>query len=130
MLHTTSQANGGSDLHVIVSGLRSNSGNVHIALYDDPEKFPAPEGMIRDVEVSISERTARYTFSTLDHKDYAIAIYHDANDNNSFDQGFLGIPLEDYAFSNNVGVFLRPPSFSDAAFNLSEESEIFIQIKD
>ena len=129
MLHTTSQANGGSDLHVIVSGLRSNSGNVHIALYDDPETFPDPEGMTRDVEVSISERTARYTFNTLDHKDYAIAVYHDVNDNNSFDQGFLGIPLEDYAFSNNVGVFLGPPSFSDAAFNLSEKREIFIQIK-
>ena len=104
--HKALQAHDSADLHVIVSGLRSNTGNIHIALYDDPKSFPKPDGMVLDIEVDISDRTAHYSFLELDHNDYAIAVYHDANDNNSFDQGFLGIPLEDYAFSNNAQVFL------------------------
>ena len=128
--YTASRANVVSDLHVVVSGLQSNSGNVHIALYDNPATFPEPGGMILDIEVYIFERTARHSFIALDHKNYAIAVYHDANDNNSFDQGFLGVPLEDYAFSNNAKAFLRPPSFSDAAFNLSETTKIVIKMND
>ena len=64
----------------------------------------------------------------LKKKSYAIAVYHDENDNDSFDQGFLGIPLEDYAFSNNAAVFLGPPSFDDAAFILSTPTHLNIQI--
>ena len=128
MPHTDAQAKDDSNLHVIVYGLRNDLGNVHIALYDEPEKFPNHDGMLLDIEVPISNRRAHYSFISLDHKDYAIAVYHDANDNNSFDQGFLGIPLEDYAFSNNARVFLQPPSFLDAAFTLSETKKIFIQI--
>ena len=128
--YKTVQANDTSGLHVVITGLRSNLGNVHIAIYDDPEKFPAPDGMIREIEVPISARVARYYFSGLDRRDYAIAVYHDENNNNSFDQGFLNIPLEDYAFSNKANVFLGPPSFSAAAFNLSKKKEIVIQIED
>ena len=122
------RGNGVSDLHVVVSGLRNNSGNVHIAIYDDPKKFPNPDGMILDIEANINERKARHSFPALEHKDYAIAVYHDMNNNNAFDQGFLGIPLEDFAFSNNAQVLLGPPSFSDASFYLSETLEISITI--
>ena len=122
------RGNGVSDLHVVVSGLRNNTGNVHIAIYDDPKKFPKPDGMILDIEADINEHTARHSFAALEHKEYAIAVYHDMNNNNAFDQGFFGIPLEDFGFSNNAQVLLGAPSFSDASFNLSETLEISIKI--
>ena len=49
---------------------------------------------------------------------YAVAVYHDENGNGAFDQGFLGIPLEDYGFSNDAGAFFGPPSFAEAAFRI------------
>ena len=71
---------------------------------------------------------ARYDFLALKKKSYAIAVYHDENENDSFDQGFLGIPLEDYAFSNNAKVFLGPPIFDDAAFILNAPAHLNIRI--
>ena len=116
---------GNNDLFVIVSGLRSQEGNVHIALYNDPDRFPKSDGMI-----PIREGAARHKFTGLTHKLYAVAVYHDENDNDEFDQGFLGVPLEDYAFSNNAPVFLGPPSFARAAFAVPETQEIRIRINE
>ena len=122
------QAKDTVSLSVTVSGLRSESGTVHIALYDEPKNFPNPNGMIRKAEVPIVAGIARYDFFALKKRRYAIAIYHDENDNDSFDRGFLGIPLEDYAFSNNATVSLGPPSFDDAAFILSAPTRLNIRI--
>lgn len=119
-----------NDLLVIVSGLRSQEGNVHIALYDDPDRFPDSDGMIFKVEVPIVDGTARHKFNDLAPGRYAVAIYHDENDNDEFDQGFFGIPLEDYAFSNNAPVFLAPPSYVDAAFAVPETREMHIRINE
>ena len=121
---------GSASLHVTILGLRSDKGDVHIALYDNPVNFPDPNGMILDVEVPIYQKKAHYSFTDLTQKDYAIAIYHDENNNDSFDQNFFGIPLEDYAFSNNASVFFRPPSFSDASFQLLGPRNISIRIAD
>ena len=121
---------GNTNLHVTILGLRSDKGNVHIALYDNPASFPDPDKMILDVEVPIHRKKAQYSFKGLAQKNYAIAIYHDENNNDSFDQSFFGIPLEDYAFSNNAPVFFGPPSFSDASFQLSGTRNISIRIAD
>ena len=121
---------GNNDLFVIVSGLRSQEGNVHIALYNDPDRFPKSDGMILRAEVPILEGAARHKFTGLTHKLYAVAVYHDENDNDEFDQGFLGVPLEDYAFSNNASVFLGPPSFARAAFAVPETQEMQIRINE
>lgn len=47
---------------------------------------------------------------------YAIQAYHDANNNDDVDQGFLGMPKEDLGFSNDVPVRFHAPSFNHAAF--------------
>jgi uncharacterized protein (DUF2141 family) len=50
-----------------------------------------------------------------------MAVFHDENGNGEFDQGFLGIPLEGYAFSNGARVFLGPPSFDSAKFQVGAD---------
>ena len=115
-------------LSVTVIGLLSESGNVLMALYDEPKNFPYPDGMITTAKAPIVAGVARYGFFVLEKKSYAIAVYHDENDNDSFDQGLLSIPLEDYAFSNNARVFLGPPSFDDAAFILSAPMHVNIRV--
>jgi uncharacterized protein (DUF2141 family) len=61
---------------------------------------------------------------------YAVAVYHDLNNNNKMDKNALGIPTEPYAFSNNVGVKWRSPKFADAVFVLSNaKQELTISLK-
>jgi uncharacterized protein (DUF2141 family) len=41
----------------------------------------------------------------------------------------LGIPTEQYGFSNDAIGFLGSPSFEDASFNLLSDSKIKISLK-
>jgi len=108
----------GADLKVSVVGLKTDKGDVHIALYDKPEDFPDSEGMRSEEEVSASGKQASLVFRDLKPGNYAIAVYHDENGNHDFDQGFLDIPLEDFGFSNGARAFFGPPSFEEASFIL------------
>jgi len=110
------------DLTVSVVGLESDKGDVHIALYDKPDQFPDSDGMLFEEKVPVSARQARIVFRNLEPGKYAIAVYHDENANHEFDQGFLGIPLEDYGFSAGARAFLGPPTFEEAGFEVPEDN--------
>jgi uncharacterized protein (DUF2141 family) len=103
-----------ADLTVNVVGLKNAKGDVHIALFDKPDHFPHQEGVISGEEVAIVKMQAKTVFRDLSPGRYAIAVYHDENANHEFDQGFLGIPLEDFGFSDGARAFLGPPSFDEA----------------
>ena len=51
--------------------------------------------------------------------EYAIAIFVDANGNGKMDKNFLGIPKEQYGFSNNVMGRMAAPSFEQAKFEVT-----------
>ena len=112
----------GAELTVEVVGLRSDDGNVHFALYDNPATFPDDEGRLRGTNVPISGRRSVAVFKYLMPGSYAVAVFHDENANGSFDQGFLGLLLEDYGFSNGAPAFLGPPSFEQAKFAVPEKA--------
>ena len=109
-----------ADLAVEVRGLGSDLGRVHFGLYDDPKTFPDREGRIRGTQVPISNRRARTVFQGLRPGFYAVAVFHDENSNGEFDRGLLGIPLEDYGFSNGASAFLGPPAFESARVTVPE----------
>ena len=105
-----------------IFGLRNNNGDVHIALYDNPDAFPSSDKMLREVQKPIINRQVKHRFVDLKPGNYALATYHDENGNDSFDTNFLGLPIEGYAFSNDAKVFLGPPSFLEAQINVTPYS--------
>ena len=119
LLILSSTCTSAAELEVVVSGLKNQKGYVHIALFNKAKHFPYHKGIYREDKTIISNGEARLRFKKLSVGDYGVAIYHDENSNQDFDQGFLGIPLEDYGFSNNAGVFFGPPSFEAAKFKVT-----------
>ncbi len=116
-------------LEVLVVGLASDDGDVHVALYDTPDAFPDSDGMLIETEVPARDGQATAVFSGLKPGRFAVAVYHDENGNHDFDQGFLGIPLEDYDFSNGATAFFAPPSFDAAAFQVeARDTRIVIDL--
>ena len=107
-------------LEVLVIGLKNQKGDVHIAIFNKPDNFPFQEGIFQDAKAAITGKSAQFKFNDLAPGSYGVAIYHDENSNHKFDQGLFGIPLEDYGFSNNASVFLSPPSFKEAMFQLQK----------
>jgi uncharacterized protein (DUF2141 family) len=59
----------------------------------------------------------RAVFEGLGAGTYAIAAYHDEDNDDKFDR-FLLILREGYGFSNDVRPGLRAPAFDEAAFNV------------
>ena len=56
----------------------------------------------------------------LPHGEYAITFFVDSNGNFKMDKSFLGIPKEQYGFSNNVMGRMSAPSFDQAKFTITE----------
>lgn len=60
---------------------------------------------------------------------YAIALFHDANDNDELDRGFTGIPTELYGFSNNARGMFGPPDLEDQLISLETNKTIKVLIE-
>ncbi|MEO5337197.1 MAG: DUF2141 domain-containing protein [Magnetospirillum sp. WYHS-4] len=119
-----------ADLRVRIVDLRSTEGEVHIALYDSAARFPKPDGLKEDTVLKADGGGVTAVFRDLSPGVYAAATYHDENGNGQFDQGMLGLPLEGYAFSNDVQPILAAPDFRSASVPLPEQgTEIVIRMR-
>ena len=109
-----------AELRVRVTELRAGEGGVHFALYATADSFPKNDDRYAGAEVKAEDGRAIWVFRGLAPGRYAVAVYHDENGNGEFDQGFFGIPLEGYAFSNGATAFFSAPGFDDAAVTVGE----------
>ncbi len=104
-----------AELRVKVTELRSDDGDVHFALYATPDSFPKKKNRYAGAVVKAKDGGAEAVFRNLAPGSYAVAVYHDENGNDEFDQGVFGIPLEGYAFSNGAKAVFGAPGFDEAA---------------
>lgn len=114
------------DITVNISGLKSNEGNVLIALYKGSENFLKKSYV--GVIAKIADKKSTYILKNIPKGEYAISFFHDENDNKKMDSNFLGIPKEDYGCSNNATGFMGPPKYNDAKFTLSKNTTVNIEI--
>ena len=77
----------------------------------------------------VDAKTLNYTFKDLPHNDYAVAIFHDINNNGLLDKNALGIPVEPYGFSRNARARFSAPPFNDAKIELKGNQAIEIVIQ-
>jgi uncharacterized protein (DUF2141 family) len=60
---------------------------------------------------------------------YAVAAYHDENNNDKLDKAFTGIPNEKYGFSNNVRGIFGPPDLSDQLVLVQQKNSMVILLE-
>ena len=113
-------ANGkGPVLTVVIEKIRSQMGQVHIGIWSDPELFGERDGRVAGTASTIDGVSQTLVIEGLEPGTYAIAAFHDENDNGDFDQTWIGLPDEGLGFSNGawISVF-GAPSFESAAIEL------------
>lgn len=111
------------------------AGEIHVAVYDNAEAFEADRGekggaapgIVDGTIVMVEAGTSTFEYE-LPAGQYAVGIFHDVNLNNKMDNNFLGLPKEQYGFSNNARALFGPPSFEDAAFELTGVTEQSIDL--
>ena len=114
---------------VEITGIRQVKGIMAISLFNSADTFPEHGKSYQSESVPVTAKQVTHTFSDIPSGEYAIAVYHDANRNNMFDKNILGIPMEDYAFSNNASSPFGPPSFEKAKFTLDDTYTANITLK-
>ncbi len=108
------------ELTVEIQNLTSNSGHVMLAIFNTSESFP--DGLAKvQIVIDIKDKKGSTVFK-LPEGNYAIAVYHDSNDNKKLDKNSFGIPKESYGFSNNAIARFSAPSFEDAKFTLNKNT--------
>jgi uncharacterized protein (DUF2141 family) len=109
-----------SIIHVEITGLRNDRGQVFCALYSSPDGFPKDnKKAIARLPSAISQQHAVCEFSGIAPGTYAVSVFHDENSNGKLDTNFMGIPREGVGASNNAKGHLGPPKFRDASFGFA-----------
>ena len=114
------------DLKMVVNGLANDDGQIKFDLDNSSDTFKPKENAkpsFAKGRSPIKDKRVEYIFKDIPCGEYAIKFYHDANMNQILDKNFLGIPKEEYGFSNCKGCTL-PPSFEKAKFLFNKEHPI------
>ncbi len=69
-------------------------------------------------------------FSDVPFGTYAVKAFHDEDGNGTLNTNMVGVPTEDYGFSNNARGTFGLPKFQDARFEMdADEKTIAIRLK-
>jgi len=104
------------DLTIHVDDIKAANGNVMVAVFNSADTFLKAPLLATGAPAAIAGNAV--VLKDLPAGDYAFAVYHDANANGKLDKNILGIPTEDYAFSNNALGKMGPPSYDSARITI------------
>lgn len=115
-------------LKVKVHGIQNTNGQIELSIYNDPKVFPEVGKTYKMVRIDPKGSEIIYEFTNLPAGDYAIATFHDENNDKECNTNLIGVPTEAFAFSNDFRPFLSAPDFSDCSFKVERNMEISIEM--
>ena len=125
---TLAQSRDQATMILKVTGFRSERGQVQIAVFNAPEKWPKDPAYSSTIDVN--SPTVTWKINDVPFGDYAVAVFHDENRNGKMDKNLLGIPVEAYGFSNNQRVTFGPPKWETVKFSVrSSVQDVSIEVK-
>ena len=102
-----------------VQGVRSSGGALVAVLWgDNPSEFLKKGARVARERVQARPGSVTVCLEAPRPGVYAVAVYHDENDNHRFDRSWTGLPVEGFGVSNNPRPFLRAPTHGESAFEV------------
>ena len=120
----TADANVTSDtlVRVHIAGVASVDGQIVVSVYDSKKawlKKPMHQA-VTAAAISSTEEPLIVEME-LPEGEYAIHVFHDADDNGKMKTNFIGIPKEPTGVSNDAKGRFGPPKFVDATVSVGTE---------
>ncbi|HIP49024.1 MAG TPA: DUF2141 domain-containing protein [Lutibacter sp.] len=104
---------------VTITGIENTDGNVVIGIYNSKSTFPVFGKEMQGAKIKPTKTgSLNYTFENLPDGTYAIAVWHDENDNQEMDKNIFGAPKENYGFSKNIFGTFGPPDYEEVLFEV------------
>ena len=116
---------------------QKKAGTLMLAIYNNAEAFEGSVvkekrseiGVYKGLELYLEPMDSTQLNTEIPDGEYAIAFFIDANGNKKLDKNFLGIPKEQYGFSNNAMGTLSAPTFEQAKFKVAGNTVQNIKLK-
>ena len=115
-------------LTIIVTGFNDDTGNCRFALDNSKFVYEREDTVWIGKVLPIINKKIIVVIDSLEYGEYAVRVFHDENKNEIIDTNILGIPTEDYGYSNNASSWFGPPSWEKAKF-IFNKSEMTIEIE-
>lgn len=117
-----------ANLRVVVDQAISNKGTVKIGVFNSFHHFMTHTQPVYSSVELIDDSTASHTFTDIPFGRYAIAVYHDENNDDTLNTKSLHIPLEGVGFSGKFPSRIKPPDYPHASFRLKQDTTIIIHL--
>ncbi len=106
------------ELTVDIERVGAQTGRLTVFLFDSEEAWDGKrDALTMQRAYPDGSDRLQVRFDGLKAGRYGVMVLHDKDGNRKFDIGPLGIPKDDYGFSNNPVVFAKP-GFERVAFEL------------
>ena len=114
-----SEVRNSTNFKLTINGIDKIEGDIRIAVFNSEEKYT--KDPVHAIVLPVDSTTMVWEKAKMPHGEYAIAVYHDKNRNGKIDTNLLGIPKEDYGFSNDARGRFGPASWKDSMFKLNDD---------
>ena len=115
-------------LTITVNDINEIKGQLRIGLFSNAENFKLKANPVDSAVIEVTSKTISYTFKHLNSGTYAVAVYHDENDDGILNKRQLGIPVEGFGFSNFQTKQKKPPDFNEVSFELKTDLTLNIPL--
>ena len=115
-------------LTVVVTGFPNEEGNCRFALDNSKAVYERDDSVWIGKVLPIINKQVIIVIDSLVYGEYAVRVFHDENENKKIDTNFLGIPTENYGYSNDASDWFGPPSWEKAKF-IFNQPEMKLEIK-
>ncbi|SEL64661.1 Uncharacterized conserved protein, DUF2141 family [Maribacter orientalis] len=116
-------------LSLNIDGVASEEGYICFAIYNNESSFLKFDKVYKSGSEKAVKGNTAFHITDLPDGEYAIAIFHDVNDNKNLDTNILGIPKEQVAFSNGKMKMFGPPKFEECVFTFNSNMEMKISLQ-
>jgi len=117
------------NLTIKVLHARSNHGKIMALLFRNKDGFPDDQvSAHRQGTALINNNDAEIVFRNLEPGVYAIALFHDENNDSILNKHWYGKPKEGVATSNDVMHKLSAPTFEECSFKFNGDRKISLPL--
>jgi uncharacterized protein (DUF2141 family) len=106
-----------AELQVRVETVDASGGQLLLAVFASEEAWKAHKTPVAQAHIAAQQGVQEQRFE-LPPGRYAVSVIHDSNSNSTLDTNFIGMPTEQYGYSNNPPLRMRMATFEECIFTL------------
>lgn len=115
-------------LKIIITDIKTKDGIIEVGIYKDAKSFPNVGKQYKTIRKKVTDNEMTLVINNLEEGEYAIAVYHDKNEDSKCNLNFFGIPTEAYGFSRKNKRIFSKPKFKNCKINTCKTKSIQVKL--